>query len=194
MAFASAAFAASALDPCLEAHGGLAKWRGYGGVEYDLTSTREKRKDHQLFDLSERAGIITGKGYTIGTNGKEVWAKPDLGVLGDIPPRFYMWTPFYFFGMPFVFADPGARQESLGKKGFQGKDYDAVKIRFVKGTGDAPDDYYVAYFDPATGRLKLASYIVTYPALRNDRPISEIKPHAVVFEEWHPGAEDGHLL
>src|SRR5690349_4948347 len=103
------------LDRCLDAHGGLARWRSFGGVEYDLTSTRENRTDHQLFDLVQRAGIITGKDYAIGTNGKEVWAKPNLKVLGDMPPRFYMWTPFYFFGMPFVFADPGARQQSLGK-------------------------------------------------------------------------------
>ena len=107
-------------------------------------------------------------------------------------PRFYMWTPFYFFGMPFAFADPGARQEPLGKKSFEGKEYDAVKITFVKGTGDSPDDYYVAYLDSATRQLKLASYIVSYPAMRNNRPVSELQPHAVVFEEWQKA--DGVLV
>jgi hypothetical protein len=41
----------------------------------------------------------------------EVWIKPALDALGGTPPRFYMWTPFYFFGMPFVFADPGGQSD-----------------------------------------------------------------------------------
>jgi len=64
-----------------------------------------------------------------------------------------MWTPFYFFGMPFVFADPGAIQESLGKKMFQGQEFDAVKITFKKGTGDSSEDFYTAYVDPKSGQL-----------------------------------------
>ena len=174
------------LDRCLDAQGGLAKWRSFGGVEYDLTwkSARGERKDHQLFDLRTRAGLITGEKYTLGSNGKEVWIKPGLDALGGTPPRFYMWTPFYFFGMPFVFADPGAKQESLGKKSFRGQEYDAVRITFAKGTGDTPDDYYVAYIDPATVHLKLVYYVVTYPAMRKDRPVSQLEPHAIVFEDW----------
>ncbi len=69
-----------------------------------------------------------------------------------------MWTPFYFFGMPFVFADPGAVHEFLGRKSFQGQEYDAVRVTFQKGTGDTPDDFYLLYLDPGSGRLKLASY------------------------------------
>ncbi len=103
-----------------------------------------------------------------------------------------MRTPFYFFGMPFVFADPGAKQESLGKKSFRGQEYDAVRITFAKGTGDTPDDYYVAYINPATARLKLVYYIVTYPAMRKDRPVSQLEPHAIVFEDWQ--IADGLLV
>ncbi len=62
-----------------------------------------------------------------------------------------MWTPFYFFGMPFVFADPGAVHESLGRKSFQGQEYDAVRVTFQKGTGDTPDDFYLLYLDPGSG-------------------------------------------
>ena len=103
-----------------------------------------------------------------------------------------MWTPFYFFGMPFVFADPGAKQESLGKKSFRGQEYDAVRITFAKGTGDTPDDYYVAYIDPVTAHLKLVYYVVTYPAMRKDRPVSQLEPHAIVFEDWQTA--DGLLV
>lgn len=191
-AVASPAF--GQLDRCLEAHGGLTKWRNFSGVEYDLTwkSAKGERKDHQLFDLQSRSGLITSDKYALGSSGGEVWVKPGLDALGGIPPRFYMGTPFYFFGMPFVFGDPGATQESLGKKKFQGEDYDAVKITFAKGAGDTPDDYYVAYIDPVTEHLKMVYYVVTYPAMRKGRPISQLEPHAIVFEDWQ--TVDGLLV
>lgn len=174
------------LDRCLDAHGGLATWKGFGTVEYDQTwiSAKGGKKDHQLFDLQSRDGLITSDHYTLGTSKGEVWIKPALDALGGMPPRFYMWTPFYFFSMPFVFADPGAMRESLGKRIFQGQEYDAVKIAFKKGTGDTPDDFYVGYVDPKTGLLKLASYIVTFPMMRKGRPIDQLEHHAIVFQEW----------
>ncbi len=175
------------LDRTLAAHGGLEKWRAFAGVEYDLTFDSGKnpaRHEHQLFDLQSRSGLITSDKYSLGSSNGEVWIRPGLDALGGTPPRFYMWTPFYFFGMPFVFADHGAKQESLGKKSFRGQEYDAIRITFGKGTGDTPDDYYVAYIDPKSGQLKLAYYVVTFPAMRKGRPVSELEPHAIVFEEW----------
>lgn len=182
------------LDRCLDAQGGLAKWRGFAGVEYDLTwkSAKGVRTDHQLFDLQTRSGLITSDKYTLGSSGGEVWVNPGLDALGGTPPRFYMGTPFYFFGMPFVFADSGAKQESLGKKIFQGEQYDAVRITFGKGAGDTPDDYYVAYIDPATAHLKMVYYVVTYPAMRKGRPVSQLEPHAIVFADWQTA--DGLLV
>ncbi|CAN5559869.1 hypothetical protein BH20VER3_BH20VER3_16210 [soil metagenome] len=184
LALATPAFAQ--FDRCLEAHGGLAKWRSFAGVEYDLTwkSSKGEKQDHQLFDLQSRAGLITSDNYSLGSSGGEVWIKPGLDALGGIPPRFYMGTPFYFFGMPFVLADPGTKQESLGKKMFQGKEYEVVKITFAKSAGDTPDDYYVAYIDPTTAHLKMSYYIVTYPAMRKGRKIDELEPHAIVFQDW----------
>lgn len=174
------------LDRSLAAHGGLEKWRGFAGVAYDLNwkSAKGERREHQLFDLRTRAGLITSDHYTVGNSNGEVWTKPGLDALGGTPPPFYMWTPFYFFGMPFVFADPGAMQKSLGKKSYRGQEYDAVKITFAKGTGDTPDDYYVAYIDATSGQLKLVSYVVTFPAMRKGRPVDQLEPHAIVFQEW----------
>ncbi len=184
LALASPAFAQ--LQPCLEAHGGLAKWQSFGGLEFDLTWQNAKgaKHDHELFDLHSRDGLITSEKYTLGRDGGTVWIKPGLDALGGTPPRFYMGTPFYFFGMPFVFADRGTQQESLGKKTFRGQEYDAVRITFAKGTGDTSEDYYVAYLEPASGRLKLVYYVVTYPAMRKDKAVADLTPHAIVFEEW----------
>ena len=180
----SSAFAQ--LERAVEAHGGLAPWKTFGSVEFDQTWTSAKgvKKDHQLFDLHTRDGLIASDRYTLGASHGEVWIKPALDALGGTPARFYMWTPFYFFGMPFVFADPGVIQESLGKKMFQGQEFDAVKITFKKGIGDSSDDFYTAYVDPKSGQLKLVSYVVTFPALRKDKPMDQLEPHALVFEEW----------
>ena len=183
---AASSGALAQIERSFEAHGGLKKWQSFASVEYALTYERPngEKRDHQLFDLRSRDGLITADEYTLGASKGEVWIKPGLNALGVTPPRFYMWTPFYFFGMPFVFADPGVKQESLGKKTFQGQEYDVVKITYEAGTGDSPDDFYIAYVDPASGRLKLAVYVVTYPALRKGKAMDELEQHAIVFEEW----------
>ena len=43
------------------------------------------------------------------------------------------------------------------------------------GIGDSSDDFYVAYFDSTTGQLRLATYVVTYPALRKGQPIEALE-------------------
>ena len=174
------------IERAIEAHGGLTRWQSYARVSYDLAYERPQgtKRDQQLFDLRTRDGLITADDYTLGAKNGEVWIKPGVDALGATPPRFYMWTPFYFFAMPFVFADPGAKHESLGRKRFEGHEYDVVKITYLAGTGDSPDDFYIAYVDPAAGRLKLAIYVVTYPELRKGKPLDELEQHAIVFEEW----------
>ncbi len=178
--------ASAQIDAAVKAHGGAQKWQSYGSVEYDLAYKNAKgtKVDHQLFNLRSRDGLITADAYTLGSTQGEVWIKPALDALGGTPPRFYIWTPFYFFGMPFVLADPGTVHEALGQKSFQGQNYDVVKITYKSGTGDSPDDYYIAYVDPASGQLKLAVYVVTYSSIRKDKPVDQLKPHAIVFHEW----------
>ncbi len=194
LALLTALPASGQIGAALDAHGGLEKWKAQAGVEYDLTwkSAKSERHDHELFDLNTRAGLITSEKYTIGSKQGEVWIKPGLDALGGMPPRFYIGTPFYFFAMPFVFADPGSKQESLGTRTFRGKDYDALKITFAKGTGDTPDDYYIAYLDPQTKQLKLAIYVVTYPTMRQGKALEKIEPHVIVFDEWQ--TVDGLLV
>lgn len=174
------------LERSLEAHGGNSRWQSFGSVEYDLTWENAKgaRKDHQLFNLRTRDGLIASPAYTLGSHKGEVWIKPGLDALGGTPPRFYMWTPFYFFGMPFVFADPGAKQEPLGKRSFQSQECDATRVTFTSGTGDTPEDYYVAYADPASGQLKGVEYVVTFPSIRKGKSLEQLEVHAILFEEW----------
>ena len=184
---------ADELEQSTQAHGGIDAFRNYGTLEYDqnfeLTGVMNL-KNHQLIDLNSRNVLITSDSYKVGFDGTEAWIVPDMEALG-IPPRFYASTPFYFFGLPFLFSDPGVNAEPLGVKELGGKEYDAVKFTYDKGVGDTSDDDYVAYFDKETNRLEVLTYIVTYPLLTQGKPKEELERHAAVYEEWQ---ETGGLI
>jgi len=78
--------------------------------------------------------------------------------------RFWALTPIYFLGQPFILDGEGVNLELLPKKIYREKNNDVVKVTFDPGTGDAPDDYYILYFDVDTHRLSVIRYIVSYPA------------------------------
>ncbi len=174
------------LEESYDAHGGLTTFKEFGTLEYDhemeITEV-VKLKDHQLIDLHSRNVLITGDTYKLGFDGQEAWIAPNMAALG-LPPRFYSSTPFYFFGVPLLFADPGANIESLGTKELDGKEYNVVKISYNPGIGDTPDDNYVAYLDKETNRLKILHYIVTYPPLMQGKSIEELERHAAVYQQW----------
>ena len=158
------------------AHGGIDRWRSYGTLEYDLQ--KGEMHEHHIIDLHSRKLVLTGDGYTIGFDGEEVWVMPDMEAYSG-RPRFYSSLNFYFFGIPFVLADPGTIPESLGRSTFRDKPYDVVKVSFEPGVGDSPNDYYVIHADTATHLVELLLYTVTF---RSHQP-SE-KYNARIFE-WH---------
>jgi len=169
----------------IRAHGGWDRWAEAKGLEYRLEMRLGPMQltDTQQFDLVTRQGRIDGPEYQIGVDGPDVWVMPGPGAL-PMPPRFYVWTPFYFFAIPFVLADRGTVHSPLGRKPFEGKLYDAVKVTYAPGSGDAPEDYYTLYIDPDTGLVRLVVYIVTYPALRQGKPLSQIAPSALIYDSW----------
>jgi len=175
------------LEEAYSAHGGLETYKKFNVVEYDLKdlpfSPVGVLNDHQLIDLNSRHVLITSDTYKIGFDGNEAWITPNIEALG-IPPRFYSSTPFYFFGLPFLFADPGANLEPLGIKELNGKKYNVVKVTYDNGVGDTSNDNYVAYIDKDTNQLKLVHYIVTYPPLMQGKTIDELERHAAMYDEW----------
>jgi len=174
------------LEEAYNAHGGLETFKEFGTLEYDVSLERVgvvKLNDHQLIDLNSRNILITSDTYKLGFDSVEAWITPNIAALG-LPPRFYSSTPFYFFGLPFLFADPGANIESLGTKELDEKEYNVVKITYDPGVGDSPDDDFVAYIDKDTNQLKILHHTVTYPALVQGKSIEELERHAAVYEEW----------
>ena len=178
----------------LIAHGGLEHWQSYGTMEYELLNvplgTKAPLNDSHLVDLGGRRHLISSSTYIVGFDGWEGWVTPDVEALG-MPPRFYALGNFYLIGQPFVWTDAGSITEDLGERKFKGMTYNVVRISYSPGTGDTPDDDYIAYFDPDTGQLRLTHFRVTHPAILGDLPIKQAPRKALVFEQWQ---QSGGLL
>ena len=132
LAFTVSSISFAQMEESLQAHGGLDTFSGYGTLEYDMKwqfGQDGGLNDHHLIDLDSRKILITSDGYKVGFDGTEAWISPGKDAL-PLPARFYSSTPFYFFGIPFLFADPGVNLESLGRVELDGKEHNAVKVTY----------------------------------------------------------------
>lgn len=166
-----------ALQQGIEAHGGLDQWHKMQTWAY--TIQKNDKPERHFVDLKTRKVLLTSDDYTLGFDGKEVWITPDKAAFGKGSPRFYHNLLFYFHAFPFVMTDPGINYEVLPQKEMNGKMYDAIKISYNAGVGDAPDDYYIAHFDTETHQMYLLLYTVTYFQGKPGEKFS-----AIIFDDW----------
>lgn len=139
----------------LTAHGGLQKWESYKTIFFTQDSTT-----HFVTDLKNRRELIKSPEYCIGYDGKNLWVRADTSFTSD--PKFLKNLMFYFYTVPFVFADPGINYEYLGVKTVQGRSYEAWKITFAEAIGESPKDEYFLYIDSKTKIVEWLAYTVTY--------------------------------
>ncbi|MCA9299837.1 MAG: hypothetical protein KDA28_12265 [Phycisphaerales bacterium] len=158
----------------IEAHGGCATWYGHGPIrfrfDYRPLGDRGPTDTVQVVDTwSARAThhLPTDPGVRFGWDGERAWVAPE-GAEPVRSPRFWSLTPYYFVAVPFVLGDPGVVLEDAGEDTFEGRNYDLVRATFEAGTGDAPDDFYVVYFDRETHRVGGLRYVVSYPGFFPD--------------------------
>lgn len=154
-----------------EAHGGLGTWLAQGTVAFTfdyqpLGAPARRMHTEQQVDLwRARARHVEVEGddaATLGWDGERAWIHPGPEAF-PTPARFWALTPYYFVGMPFVVADPGARHARLDDATLDGTPCDLVKVSYEDGTGDSPDDYYVLYLAKDSHRLVALRYVVAYP-------------------------------
>lgn len=150
------------LEKALEAHGGLDQWRNYHTLRFDLARAESEVSERHIIDLTNRMVRIDGDNFTIGMDGQQVWSTPDIASTGKESPRFYHNLFFYFYAIPFVLADPGVNYEELGEVMVDSVTYNALKVSYNEGVGDADDDQYIAHFNTETNRLEMLLYTVTY--------------------------------
>ncbi|MCZ6673956.1 MAG: hypothetical protein O7C75_13575 [Verrucomicrobia bacterium] len=166
------------LAEAIQAHGGHKQWLLNEVLEFRWTYHMTDRGPNAVTETLQRVDTssleavheLPGSDVRFGWTGKEAWLMP-----ADAPrrpnPRFWALTPYYFIGIPFVFADLNSNFEKF-EAGieFEGTVYDQVKVTFNPGTGDAPDDYYIVLIHPETRLVGGVRYIVTSKLVARNGP------------------------
>ncbi|MEM9862367.1 MAG: hypothetical protein AAF938_12155 [Myxococcota bacterium] len=162
----------------IDAHGGLRPWLQAGNIAFEfdyrpLSQPERRMHTYQRVDLWSARAVHeeleggAGEEARFGWDGNEAWITPNAEAF-PTPARFWALTPYYFVGIPFVLADPGARFEQLEDQVLDGVNHQLVKVTYEDGTGDAPDDYYIVYVDETARRVAALRYVVTYPGFFAD--------------------------
>ncbi|MFC5046726.1 DUF6503 family protein [Aquimarina hainanensis] len=97
--------------------------------------------------------------------------------------RFGMFTWTYFFAFPYKLSDSGTQWEFQQDRQLNDTIYQTSKLTFKKGTGDAPDDWYITFIHPENKKIQAASYIVTY-GNNGDISKAEADPHLIKYEQY----------
>jgi hypothetical protein len=156
----------------IEAHGGLGRWLQAGTIAFEfdyrpLGQPERRMHTENRVDLwrarAWQRELGEGADATFGFDGDTAWIVPGPDAF-PTPARFWATTPYYFVGVPWVLADPGTRIEVLEDQDLGGERHHVVKVGYEAGTGDTPDDYYVAYIHPETKLVGGIRYVVSYPA------------------------------
>ena len=154
----------------MEAHGGLTNYYKQGPLSFhfdykplDGSTRRNTTQTINTWNNTARHQHIEDPSQEFGWTGEKAWKKVKDSTAFPFDMRFWALTPHYFLSQPFILDGEGVNLEKLEDKSFKNEMYDAIKVTFAAGTGDAPDDYYVLYFGKQNHKLAVIRYIVSYP-------------------------------
>ncbi|MEN7549082.1 hypothetical protein AAG747_14260 [Rapidithrix thailandica] len=128
---------------------------------------------------SSRIRIDREDGLCLVYDGKLVYQTPDS--VEHPMARFDIFTWPYFFAMPFKLSDPGTQWQMQENATVNERTCKVGKLTFEKGTGDAPDDWYLIHQDLDNHRLYAAVYIVTFGKTFEE---ANEKPHAISYHDY----------
>ena len=128
---------------------------------------------------SSRAILDKGEAGKIIYDGNQVFYSPSISDSSKVRFDAYTWS--YFFLFPYKLNDEGTVWTDYENDSLNQDLFEAQKLTFESGTGDAPDDWDITYASPATNLLHAAAYIVTYS---KDKNIAEEDPHAIVYKNY----------
>ncbi len=112
-------------------------------------------------------------------DGQKVFITPDTVEYPSA--RFDIFTWAYFFAVPYKLSDPGTKWEITGEKVLSRETYNSAKLSFEKGTGDAPDDWYILYSNPENNLLQAMAYIVTFFGSYEE---ASKDPHGISYDNY----------
>ncbi|KPM32697.1 Hypothetical protein I595_1124 [Croceitalea dokdonensis DOKDO 023] len=154
----------------MKANGGLAKWYANGPLsfrfQYQPLDSSTPRDTYQIIDTwrsTARHYHAKDSSQQFGWEGKTAWQLAKDSTAFAYNTRFWALTPYFFIGQPFVLDGSGVQLKQLPNTVYQDRMQEVIRVTFDTGTGDAPDDYYVLYFDAETHKLAVIRYIVSYP-------------------------------
>lgn len=154
----------------MEAHGGLDNWYANGPISFrfnyqplDGSTQRDTYESVDTWRNRTRHQDAVDPSAEYGFDGSNFWEMTQDSAHFAYNIRFWSLTPYYFMAQPFILDGSGVNLEKLAPKTYKDQDYDVVKVTFDAGTGDAPDDYYILYFNLDNSQLKVIRYIVSYP-------------------------------
>jgi len=161
------------LSSMFEKHGGLDRWNDLKQLSFT------KGNEAHTVDLQSRKTLIVSEKYAIGFDGKTPWLqeKDSLSFKGN--KDFYYNLYFYFFAMPFVFADDGIAYEETKPLVFEGVSYPGIKISYKANIGASPDDNYYVYYNPASFQMEWLQYSVTFFSKKASTKVNTIR-----YTDW----------
>jgi hypothetical protein len=173
-----------AIQMVLEAHGGLERWKEQKTLQFQMVE--DQGSVTHTIDLGSGMDRIDGPTYSLGFDGQDVWLADSAKTFeGD--PVFYHNLMFYFYAMPFVFADTGIVYGETEELVYDGNTYPGIRINYQGGVGTSPKDEYYVYYHPETHVMTWLGYTVTY---FSDAPSDDL--HWVRYDDWNE--VDGLLL
>lgn len=167
----------------LEAAHKVKAFKGKQAISFDieLYFRGKKRLGGTIISTTNSDGVRVEKedGTVLGYDGEQVWLSPAATETGGA--RFDIFTWQYFFMAPFKFSDPGTNWEALDDMMMDGEAHTTAKLTFDNDTGDAPEDWYIAYKNKRTNLLDAMAYIVTFSKPQEK---AEEEPHAISYHNY----------
>ena len=171
----------SALELIEQAHQ-KASFLANDAVQFDLVLSfggTERVRGTLTLATNGSAGImVMANGDSLLYNGPIVSHSPNI--INSNNARFSAYTWSYFALFPYKLSDPGTRWEPYTLSSLNGTEYNAHKLSFDPGTGDDPNDWYIAYNDPTSHLIQVAAYIVTAGSSVEE---AEADPHAIAYSD-----------
>jgi hypothetical protein len=163
----------SEFEKIFQTHGGISAWKKARTLSYNLG------EEVHTVDLKTRKTAVNSTKYSLGFDGKEVWLTENEKGAYKGNPTFYYNLYFYFYAMPFVFADDGIIYEKVAPISFEGTNYPGYKISYKANIGTTPDDNYILYYNPKSYQMEWLAYTVTF----NSKAPSE-KYNLIKYHKW----------
>jgi len=86
---------------------------------------------------------------------------------------------FYFYAMPFVFADDGIVYSDAEPLEFEGVNYPGMRIAYESNIGFSPEDEYFIHYDEGTNEMSWLGYTVTYFTKEKSKDV-----HWIRYDDW----------